>query len=244
MEFVNQFVVPEPIDDAWKLLSDVPTIAPCLPGAQVRPLDDGTYEGTVSIKVGPMKAGYQGIASFAEIDEDKRVMVLDARGSETSGKGSAAAVVRVSLSEKGPDATLVDVVTELQVTGRIAQFGRSIMADVGARLIGQFASNIEQLLGKSATSDDAGTAATAPRSAASATHDTGSELDLVSLGLPALKKAAPAVIALLIGLIMGRLLPRRGRRADQQMPDLAAIYPFAMEFARQLRGPDETRPRF
>ncbi|MFN3004332.1 SRPBCC family protein [Mycolicibacterium wolinskyi] len=244
MEFVNQFVVPAPVADAWKLLCDVPTIAPCLPGAQVRPLDDGTYEGTVSIKVGPMKAGYQGIASFAEIDEDRHVMVLDARGSETNGKGSAAAVVRVSLSEKGPDATLVDVVTELQVTGRIAQFGRSIMADVGARLIGQFASNIEHLLGRTPTSEAVGGAATAKPSIPSAAQNPDSELDLISLGLPTVKRAAPALIALIIGLIIGRILSRGSRQADQQTPDFAALYPFAMELARQFRGSDEPRPRF
>ncbi|MGV9799449.1 SRPBCC family protein [Mycobacterium sp. NPDC003449] len=230
MEFVNQFVVPEPIADAWKLLCDVPTIAPCLPGAQVRPLDDGTYEGTVSVKVGPVKVGYQGIASFAEIDEERRALVLDARGSETSGKGSAAAVVRVRLSEKGADATLVDVVTELQVTGRIAQFGRSVMADVGARLIGQFASNIEQLVAKTDTVDAVeGTQARA----------TTNELDLVSLGLPVLKKAAPTLIGLAVGLIVGRLLPRR--RPAQQIPDFAAMYPFARQYRREFFGPEDAR---
>jgi uncharacterized protein len=253
MEFVNQFVVPAPIHEAWTLLNDVPTIAPCLPGAQVRPLEVGTYEGTVTVKVGPIKVSYQGIASFTEVDPEQRVMVLDARGAETSGKGSAAAVVRVTLTEKDADTTVVEVLTELQVTGRIAQFGRSVMADVGARIIGQFATNLEQLIsagGVATTAQPNGTPtshatglASAPAAARNAiTAAPGGELDLLSLGLPLLKKAAPAAGALLIGLLAGRLLPR-ARRPVNAPSDVSTLYPLLLELTRQCRSCEDSRLR-
>ncbi|MGV0743945.1 SRPBCC family protein [Mycolicibacterium sp. XJ870] len=247
MEFINQFVVPAPIEQAWTLLNDVPAIAPCLPGAQVRPLEDGTYEGTVTVKVGPIKVGYQGLASFTETDPERHLMVLDARGAETSGKGTAAAVVRVTLSEKDPDTTLVEVLTDLQVTGRIAQFGRSVMADVGARIIGQFATNLEQLISAGAPESQGGTAdfTTVPTPSTPNTQTAapaGGELDLLSLGLPLFKKAAPAAGALLVGLVIGRLLPRR-RNPISQPSDASALYPLLLELARASRCTEDTRLR-
>lgn len=250
MEFVNQFVVPAPIGEAWDLLSDVPTIAPCLPGAQVRPLEVGTYEGTVAVKVGPIKVSYKGIASFTEKDAERRLMVLDARGSETSGKGSAAAVVRVTLAEKDPHTTVVEVVTDLQVTGRIAQFGRSVMADVGARIIGQFAANLEQLISPGATQVTSTPSVDTSRSSTVSTTDpsarsevpAGGDLDLLSLGLPVLKRAAPTVGALVVGLLLGRLIPRR-RTALPQHSEVSALYPLLAELIRNRSvANDQLRP--
>ncbi|RYF53959.1 MAG: hypothetical protein EOO27_24905, partial [Comamonadaceae bacterium] len=146
MKFTNQFVVPEPIDAAWKLLADVPRIAPCLPGASVSQLSDDEYEGSIAVKVGPIKVGYTGIAKFLELDEHNHTMLLDGRGNESSGKGSAAAQIRVNLTDTGSGSTVVDVTTDLQVTGKVAQFGRSAMADIGERLIAQFAANLEAMI--------------------------------------------------------------------------------------------------
>ena len=146
MEFTNEFVVPTGTATAWAVLTDVPRIAPCLPGATVEPLGDDTYHGTVSVKVGPIKVSYGGTATFRELDRDAMRMVLDAQGRENSGKGSAAAVVTVTLHAESDDKTRVEVHTQLQITGKLAQFGRSAMADVGARLIEQFAQNLENLL--------------------------------------------------------------------------------------------------
>lgn len=203
MEFTHEFIVPAAPDVAWALLTDVPRIAPCLPGATVTPVGDGEYEGNVTVKVGPIKVGYSGSASFAELDATSRRMVLTARGSESSGKGgTASANVTVNLVGEGSDKTRVIVGTDLQITGKVAQFGRNAMADVGARLIGQFASNLEAMVtgGESTQTAAAGSGA-APQS--------DSELNALALALPAVKRGAPVLAAFLLGALISRLVARR-----------------------------------
>jgi carbon monoxide dehydrogenase subunit G len=146
MEFANSFTVFAPIDQAWALLTDVPRIAPCLPGATVTHLADNDFEGSIIVKVGPIKLAYGGTVSFDSLDLDKHAMTLNARGRENSGKGSAEALIRVELSERAEGQTDVRVVTNLQIAGKVAQFGRSAMANVGARLIAQFAANLEAMI--------------------------------------------------------------------------------------------------
>jgi carbon monoxide dehydrogenase subunit G len=203
VEFTHEFIVPAAPDVAWALLTDVPRIAPCLPGATVTPVGDGEYEGNVTVKVGPIKVGYSGSASFAELDATSRRMVLTARGSESSGKGgTASATVTVNLVGEGSDKTRVIVGTDLQITGKVAQFGRNAMADVGARLIGQFASNLEAMVtgGESTQTAAAGSGA-APQS--------DSELNALALALPAVKRGAPVLAAFLLGALISRLVARR-----------------------------------
>lgn len=214
MEFSNEFVVPAPIAEAWALLNDVPRIAPCLPGATVTPRDDGSYDGTVAVKVGPIKVSYQGTARFREQDADAYRMVLDARGSESSGRGSASAVVTAALEPEGTGKTRVLVRTELQVTGKVAQFGRSAMADVGARLIGTFADGLAELLGAGAAAASPGPASRpAPRVAPAA----GAELDGLALVMPMLRRAVPVVAAFAAGVLVSRLVGR-GRRSRGRPP--------------------------
>lgn len=247
MKFTNQFVVPEPIDGAWKLLADVPRIAPCLPGASVSQLSEDEYEGSIAVKVGPIKVGYTGIAKFLELDEQKHTMLLDGRGNESSGKGSAAAQIRVNLTDNGSGSTVVDVATDLQVTGKVAQFGRSAMADIGERLIAQFAANLEAMVAGTGA-PAAGTPAAQHTSTAAAGANTatptgyipaarsapstaGSELDAFSLAAPLLKRAAPVAIALTLGLIAGRWLsPRRIARSSAEAAPFSN-YPW-LELAR------------
>ena len=215
MEFVNQFVVYAPVDEAWDILTDVPRIAPCLPGASVSQLPNGEFEGKVSIKVGPIKVSYGGTAVFEERDAQKHTMVLDARARESSGKGSATAVIRADLVAAEPGTTLVTVVTDLQITGKIAQFGRNAMADVGERLIGQFAENLETMMGGGDRSVEA-MSEPMPRSTASGSRSSqparesgtpaGNELDLLSLLTPMLKRAAPALGAFAVGVVLGKAL--------------------------------------
>ncbi|MEE4598891.1 SRPBCC family protein [Streptomyces sp. DSM 41524] len=210
MEFTNEFIVPTPPDEAWKLLTDVPRVAPCLPGAAVTPQDDGTYAGTVTVKVGPIKVSYSGTAAFTERDATARRMVLDAGGQERSGKGSAKALVTVVLTGEGPDKTRVVVDTDLQITGKVAQFGRSAMADVGARVIGQFAANLETMIGASSdggatVSADAGNGlAGAPRTASA-----DSELNAVALVAPMVRRSAPVAGAFAAGALIIWLFSRR-----------------------------------
>lgn len=207
MEFTNEFIVPTAPDDAWKLLTDVPRIAPCLPGASVTPTGDGAYEGTVTVKAGPIKVGYAGIATFTELDEKERRMVLDASGQESSGKGSAKARVTVRLTGEGPDRTRVVVSTDLHITGKIAQFGRSAMADVGARLIGRFADNLEALVGASANT--AAPIASGETGGLPTAAQAESELNALTLVTPLARRGAPVAGAFAAGVLLTWLFTRR-----------------------------------
>jgi uncharacterized protein len=203
MEFTNEFVVPTRPDAAWALLTDVPAIAPCLPGATITSSGDGGYEGAVTIKVGPIKIGYRGTVSFTELDTSNRRMMLDARGTESNGKGSANAIITVDLLDEGSGKTRVLVSTNLQITGKVAQFGRSAMADVGARLIGQFAANLETMLSGSDEEPQAFKGDVQPANRAD------SELDALALARPILKRGAVVAGAFLLGALTMRLITRR-----------------------------------
>jgi carbon monoxide dehydrogenase subunit G len=142
MELVNDFTVEVPIDEAWKILTDVERIAPCLPGAQLQEVNGDTYSGVVKVKVGPILAQFKGDAEFVERDEAAHRAVLKAKGRDTGGKGNAEALITAQLVEKAASSTLVTVTTDLTITGRIAQFGRGALAEVSAKLLKQF---VEQL---------------------------------------------------------------------------------------------------
>jgi len=142
MELVHEFTVAVPVEQAWDVLTDVARIAPCMPGAELTGVDGGTYHGQVKIKVGPISAQYKGTASFAEKDEAARRVVLKASGRDTRGQGTASATVTAAMAEEA-GSTTVSIVTDLSVSGRVAQFGRGVMADVSARLLEQFVHNLE-----------------------------------------------------------------------------------------------------
>ena len=142
MELVHEFTVAVPVEQAWDVLTDVARIAPCMPGAELTEVDGGTYHGQVKIKVGPITAQYKGTASFTEKDEAARRVVLKASGRDTRGQGTAAATVTAAMAEEA-GATTVSIVTDLSVSGRVAQFGRGVMGDVSARLLDQFVRNLE-----------------------------------------------------------------------------------------------------
>jgi carbon monoxide dehydrogenase subunit G len=138
MNLEHEFVVPVPVDEAWRVLLDVERIAPCMPGATLLSVDGADFTGSVKVKVGPITVTYEGKATFDEVDETARRVVIAAIGKETRGAGTAAATVTASLVDGG-GSTTVRVDTDLNVTGRPAQFGRGVMAEVGAKLVGQFA---------------------------------------------------------------------------------------------------------
>ncbi|QIY75407.1 SRPBCC family protein [Streptomyces sp. RLB1-33] len=138
MELHHEFTVPVPVDDAWRALLDVERIAPCMPGATVDDYDGKTVTGSVKVKVGPITVTYRGTAVFEEQDESAHRMVLIASGKETRGQGTARATVTGTLGERD-GGTAVSVRTDLTVTGRPAQFGRGVLAEVGDKLVGQFA---------------------------------------------------------------------------------------------------------
>ena len=154
MELSNEFTVSASIDEAFAVLTDIEKIAPCLPGAQLTEVEGDEYRGTVKVKVGPITASFKGTASLIERDETAHRAVLKAQGRDTGGKGNANATITAVLEPAG-DGTHVKLDTDLNITGRVAQFGRGALADVSQKLIGQFAERLEAevLSGNGASSE-------------------------------------------------------------------------------------------
>jgi carbon monoxide dehydrogenase subunit G len=176
VQLEHSFSVPVPVDEAWKILLDIERIGPCLPGAVIDSVDGDDFTGTVKVKLGPINLSYKGKASFVEKDEAARRAVIDARGRDARGNGTANAKITASLQAAG-SGTTVQVNTDLEITGKPAQFGRGVMVDVGNKLLGQFADAL-------AATITAGDAAEPAADAAAATDAPAGE--------PAKKATAPA----------------------------------------------------
>jgi uncharacterized protein len=142
MELTNEFHVAVPLERAWAVLTDVELIAPCLPGAQLEEIEGNEYRGGVKIKVGPITAQYKGKATFLEKDDVNHKAVLRAEGRDTKGQGNASATITATLIAAGTG-TDVKVSTDLTITGKVAQFGRGVLADVSAKILGQFVTCLE-----------------------------------------------------------------------------------------------------
>ncbi len=195
MELTNEFEVDVPVDQAWAVLTDVERIAPCLPGAQLQEVDGDDFRGIVKVKVGPITAQYKGKATFVEKDDVAHVAVLSADGRDVRGQGNAKATITARLEEAG-SGTKVSVHTDLTVTGKVAQFGRGVLADVSANLLDQFVANLETtvLAGKDAP----------------AVEGEPEAVDLMSAaGAPVAKRVVPVVAAAVILLIIWRWLAGR-----------------------------------
>jgi carbon monoxide dehydrogenase subunit G len=157
----DEFRVGVPVEQAWRVFLDVERIAPCMPGAQLQEVEGDEYRGTVKVKVGPITAQYKGTAKIVEADEATRRIVLKADGRDTRGQGNASATITASFAADG-DGTRVAIDTDLNVTGKVAQFGRGVMADVSSKLLGQFVACLETtVLAKPEATSDA-VAETAP----------------------------------------------------------------------------------
>ena len=145
MELNNDFEVSAPIEKVWEVINNVELIAPCLPGAQLEEVENDEYRGFVKVKVGPITAQYKGVAKFVEKDDSNHRVVIRGEGRDTRGAGNAAADITASL-ESITEGTHVNVVTDLKITGKVAQFGRGVMADISKKLMGQFADNLSELV--------------------------------------------------------------------------------------------------
>jgi carbon monoxide dehydrogenase subunit G len=143
MELTNDFTVNAKIDKAFATLTDLETIAPCMPGAQLTEIEGDTYRGLVKVKVGPITAQFKGQAHFVEKDPEAHRAVLKAEGRDTGGKGNASALITANLEALEPEVTKVTVSTDLTITGKVAQFGRGALADVSEKLLRQFVENLE-----------------------------------------------------------------------------------------------------
>lgn len=235
MELSNEFEVKAPIERAWEILTDVERIAPCLPGAQLQEIEGDEFRGIVKVKVGPITAQYKGKATFVEKDDVNKKAVLKADGRDTRGAGNAAATITAQLEPHG-EVTRVSVNTDLHVTGKVAQFGRGVMADVSAKLMTQFADNLGQLMLSDGAPAEAAPAAAAAEAAEAAPEAVAAEhvaetvpaaapaaaeapkvrridapepqpVDLLdTAGAPVAKRAVPAIGFLLLLLIIWRVL--------------------------------------
>ena len=224
MQLNNDFLVEVPADTAWALLTDLERVAPCLPGASLEGRDGDAYVGGVKIKVGPIAANFHGTARFVEQDDATHSATIAAAGKDPKGQAAANATIRARLESEGPSRTRVVVDTELDISGRMAQFGRGAIADVSARLMRQFADNLGVLIAQENTatptapaSDGAPATEAAPAFVAASTPapvfasaESGG-LDALSLiGPVVLKRVGPGAAALAVGLSVGWGL--RGRR--------------------------------
>ena len=163
IELDNSFTVPVPPEQAWDVLLDVERIAPCMPGASVTSVEGDEVAGQVKVKLGPLSLAYKGTAKFTEKDQENHTIAIEASGKETRGAGTASATVQAGLKPADEEGhTLVSIHTALNVTGRPAQFGRSLLPEVSGKLIAQFASNLEALI----AGDAGGGAGTAEGAAA------------------------------------------------------------------------------
>ena len=182
---------------------DVERVASCLPGASIEPVgEDGLYRGSMRLKAGPVSLSYSGTVRLADVDADEHVASFDARARETKGTGTAAATIRNRLEPAG-DGTRVVVETDLNVTGRPAQFGRGLMEDVASKILGDFAGRLEDLVLQGATvaadsppaDDGVSQAADEPRLDVGALLLSGYRREIVAAG---------GVVALLLFLVLGR----------------------------------------
>lgn len=172
-QLVNEFTVNRPIDEAWKVLTDVERIAPCLPGAQLQEIEGDIFRGVVKIKLGAITPQFKGQANFVHRDDEAHRAVLKAEGRDTGGRGNASAEIEAQAESLSPTSTRVIVTTDLHITGKVAQFGRGIIGEVSKKLMAQFAGNLNTML-----TDEPEAAA------ASGDADTSGESDSPPVGSP------------------------------------------------------------
>ncbi len=146
MDLSHQFTVPTGVDETWAHFQDIAGLAACFPGATVTDADGDTFAGSVKVKLGPIALVYNGSGTFVEKDDDAHRFVVDAKGKDKRGNGTAGAVVTLSMTESATGGTDVDVRTDLNVTGKPAQFGRGAMQDVSDKLLGRFVACLEERL--------------------------------------------------------------------------------------------------
>jgi carbon monoxide dehydrogenase subunit G len=212
MKLSNEFTVAAPLARTWETLLDVERVAGCLPGASIEPVgEDGMYRGSMRVKVGPVTMAYSGTVRLADVDADQHVASFDARAKETKGAGTAAAIIRNRLEPAG-DGTHVVVETDLNVTGRAAQFGRGLMEDVASKMLADFAGRLEQLVLEGAPAAQAPAATEPGAPAAPAPEPEETSLDVGGVLLRSYRgqlAVGGGLLALLLLVVIARWRNRR-----------------------------------
>ena len=235
MKLENEFTVPAPIEHAWDVLLDLERVAPCLPGAAIEGVEDGDHTGTMTVRIGPITSRYKGSVRIEESDEQARRAVMRAKARDSRG-GTAAATITSTMQEVA-GGTRVHVETDMRITGPAAQFGRGVMQDVSAKLMGRFADCLAEEMagapaaatapegaagqgsgaaapppgpaGDSAEAAARASAAVPPRPAQPAPRRTEEVLDLGEASREAVLKRAAPLAAGIAGLILLLALRRR-----------------------------------
>jgi uncharacterized protein len=217
MELRNEFSVEAPVDRTWAALLDLERVAACLPGASIEPGgQDGTFRGAMKVRLGPMTMDYRGTARLEDVDEDTHTASIVVEARESKGSGAASAVIRNHV-EPEAGRTGVTSITELAISGRQAQFGRSVMQDVADKLMAEFSKRLEAELQRPSGSAQSGNGRSADPVALSrerAQDSTEPEFDLggVLASNPTLQKGAIAGAVLIVLLALASLFGRRRRR--------------------------------
>jgi uncharacterized protein len=234
LELKHEFTVPASIEETWDAFNDIESVAACFPGATVTSVEGDSFEGSCKVKLGPIALVYNGSGTFVEKDEVAHRFVVDAKGKDKRGNGTAGAKVTLTMATSATGGTDVEVLSDLAITGKPAQFGRGVMQDVSDKLLQQFVACIEGQFAPPVEPEpvvepapvDAAPAA-APASAAPApapaaapvatrpprpavVPDADDSIDLGATVLPVLvKNYAPYAVAALAGLVLGWLIGRR-----------------------------------
>jgi carbon monoxide dehydrogenase subunit G len=215
MDLNHTFTVNQPIAETWVVLTDLERIAPCLAGAELHEVHGDVFKGGVKIKVGPIVAQFKGEAQFVELDNVNFRAHLKASGRDIGGKGNASATITAQLTPITPASTSVNVVTDLAITGKVAQFGRGALADISEKLIAQFADNLNALIDREGGAPAPSASAPVTATSATETPSTGKVTD-ASAEEPKIRKIeGPAAEPLNLqsvagGAMMKRLLPIAG----------------------------------
>jgi uncharacterized protein len=228
LELTHSFTVPASRAETWSAFEDIESVAGCFPGATVTEVDGDDFKGSCKVKLGPIALVYAGQGTFVEKDEAAGRFVVEAKGKDKRGNGTAGATVTATFADEG-SSTKVDVTTDLSITGKPAQFGRGVMQDVSDKLLQQFVGCLQDKVGGSGGADEAPAAAAAPTPASEPVAESAPEpaapssvpaaqppqddaLDLGATVLPVLAKTywRQALGLLLVLLVLRRILRRRG----------------------------------
>lgn len=234
MQLKNEFEIDTDLEHTWELLTDIPRIMPCMPGAALDGVEGDDYLGNVKIKVGPIGAHFRGRARFTHKDDATHSAVISASGKDPKGQAAANAQIHARLEPVTANRTRVLIDTDLDISGRMAQFGRGAIADVSNRLIGQFVTNLSALLtapggaaasanGVAAQPVAASAPVGAPAPAAAPAADAG--LDVMSFVLPMIKERyGQALIGGLLGFLLSWVV--FGRRVGKQQQPNFRYFPY------------------
>jgi uncharacterized protein len=240
LDLNHSFTVPASVADTWKTFEDIESVAGCFPGATVTEIDGDDFKGSCKVKLGPIAMVYSGTGTFLEKDEAARKFVIDAKGKDKRGNGTAGAKVTATFAEEGSDSTRVDVVTDLAITGKPAQFGRGVIEDVSNKLLDQFVACLKNKVGApppaqpepeapAAAAETPAPAASTPTatpaspptpspsvsssrpSSSASTSSDDNALDLGATVIPILARTyGPQAAIALVALLIGWLIGRRG----------------------------------